>query len=100
MTERDPRVKPDNDTRLGNSRIAYYVIPQLELGISIWNSRIFVIASEAKQSLEILDLVLEILEFLKIRHYEALKKEGAIPFIKPCLLSLERDCFGRFAPSQ
>ena len=40
-----------------NSRIAYYVIPQLELGVSIWNSRIFVIASEAKQSLGILDFL-------------------------------------------
>ena len=45
------------------------------------NSRIFVIASEAKQSLEILDFVLgildlflKILEFPKIRHCEALKK--------------------------
>ena len=41
-----------------NSRIPYYVIPQLDWGISIWNSRIFVIASEAKQSLEILNLSL------------------------------------------
>ena len=41
-----------------------------------------------------------ILEFPKIRHSEALKKAEAISFIKSCLLSLERDCFGRFAPSQ
>ena len=50
--------------------------------------------------LGILEFYVGILEFLKIRHCEALKKEGAISFIKPCLLSHERDCFGRFAPSQ
>ena len=54
-----------------NSRIPYYVIPQPLWGISIWNSRIFVIASEAKQSLEILNsslgnskFILGILEFI------------------------------------
>ena len=36
-------------------------------GISIWNSRALVIASEAKQSLGILDLVLGILDFLGVR---------------------------------
>ena len=59
-----------------------------ELQNFIRNSRIFVIASEAKQSLEILDLFLKILEFYlgilefpKIRHCEALKKEGAISLL-------------------
>ena len=85
-----------------------------ELQNFIRNSRIFVIASEAKQSLEIRDLFLKILEFYlgilefltmsssgltrgslygilefpKIRHCEAFKKEGVISFIKPYLLSL------------
>ena len=36
-------------------------------GISIGNSRALVIASEAKQSLGILDLVLGILDFLGVR---------------------------------
>ena len=40
----DPPIKSGDDTALGNSRI-------------------FFIASEAKQSLEILDFVLEILDF-------------------------------------
>ena len=47
-----------------NSRIPYYVIPQLDPRISIWNSRIFVIASEAKQSLEILNSSLENSKFI------------------------------------
>ena len=101
----DPPIKSGDDTRLRNSRI-------------------FVIASEAKQSLGIL-------EFSSLRGFE---KEGAISFIKSYLLSLEKpwmrllrrsfhsllamtefpqwrrfytgmrkfewDCFGRFAPSQ
>ena len=33
-------VKLSRNFRLGDSRISYYVIPQLDLGISIWNSRI------------------------------------------------------------
>ena len=67
-----------------NSRIPYYIILGLDPRISIWNSRIlefsaslrwskatearnsriFVIASEAKQSLGILNSSLGILEFL------------------------------------
>ena len=50
-----------------NSRIPYYVIPKPLWGISIGNSRALVIASEAKQSLGILDLVLGILDFLGVR---------------------------------
>ena len=43
------------------------------------------------------------LEFPKIRHYEALKKDGAISFIKPwtrLLWNFERDYSLCFAPSQ
>ena len=52
-----------------NFRIPYYVIPQPLWGIFIGNSRALVIASEAKQSLGILDLVLGILDFLGVRGY-------------------------------
>ena len=91
---------PRNDA--GNSKFICDEIPRSSRGMTqgLGNSRIFVIASEAKQSLGILDLVLGILEFPKIRHCEALKKAEAISFIKSCLLSLKRDCFGCFAPSQ
>ena len=51
-------------------------------------AKISVIASEAKQSLGILEFTLGILEFFKIRHCEALKKPK-----QSHLLSLERDCF-------
>ena len=50
------------------------------------NFKIFVIASEAKQSLGIL-------EFSSLRGFEKKREQSH-------LLSLERDCFGRFAPSQ
>ena len=44
-------------------KLAFSVIHRLDRGISIRNSIIFVIASEAKQSLEILDFALGILDF-------------------------------------
>ena len=47
--------------------LEFPVIPQPLWGISIGNSRALVIASEAKQSLGILDLVLGILDFLGVR---------------------------------
>ncbi|MDY3671701.1 MAG: hypothetical protein SO038_00135 [Campylobacter sp.] len=50
------------------------------------NSRLFVMRSdEIPRSSRGMTQGLGILEFLKIRHCEALKKEGAISFIKPCL---------------
>ena len=47
--------------------LEFPVIPQPLWGIFIGNSRALVIASEAKQSLGILDLVLGILDFLGVR---------------------------------
>ena len=47
--------------------LEFPVIPQPLWGIFIRNSRALVIASEAKQSLGILDLVLGILDFLGVR---------------------------------
>ena len=49
---------------MSSSDFAFCVIPQSLWGISIGNSRILVIASEAKQSLGILNLSLGILEFI------------------------------------
>ena len=80
-----------------NSRIPYYVIPQRLWRISIWNSsfvlylrflglggifslrnsRALVIASEAKQSLEILNSPLGILEFLEIASVALLPRNDA-----------------------
>ena len=58
---RDPRVKPEDDI---------IEIPRSgrRMTQGLWNSRIFVIASEAKQSLGILDLSLRILEFILFRN--------------------------------
>ena len=68
--------------------LEFPVIPQPLWGIFIGNSRALVIASEAKQSLGILDFALGILEFPKIRHCEGAKRPK-----QSHLLSLERDCF-------
>ena len=64
---------------LRNSRIPYYVILGLDQRISIWNSKF--ICNEILGLSRGMTQGLGILEFLKIRHCEDLKKEGAISLL-------------------
>ena len=77
-----------------NSRIPYYVIPQPLWGIFIGNSRALLIASEAKQSLGILEFALGILDLRCPLNFAvaAVKRLGIgnsrIPRLLPLLCSL------------
>ena len=72
--------------------------PPAPLWISIWNSRLFAMGSPYqvggwhRTCKADNDTKLWNLEFSKIRHCEALKKEGAISFIKPWTRLLRSPC--------